>query len=182
MEIEFIKELALTMKEIDIKELEYSEKNGERIKLKRNNLSEEIFKGEKKSGKHNKLDKCQSIYEKKVYTDYDGKYIDNQNNIDLETIESRNIEDIKKLEDKKKTSIKSNMIGTFYSKASPDEESFVKEQSKVKKGEVICIIESMKLMNEIKAPFDCEVLKCLIQDEEIVEFGQDLFEVRGFDD
>lgn len=182
MEIEFIKELALTMKEIDINELEYSEKNGERIKLKRNNRFKSDFEGQKNIREYNDLDNCQSSYEKKDYTDNTIKNIDNQNDIELERNEKNKQEASEKLEEEKNTSIKSNMIGTFYSSSSPGEESFVKENSKVKKGDVICIIESMKLMNEIKAPFDCEITKCLIQDEEIVEFGQDLFEVRGFDD
>lgn len=183
MEIEFIKELALTMKEMDINELEYSEKNGERIKLKRNNRFKSDFEGQKNIREYNDLDNCQSSYEKKDYTDNTIKNIDNQNDVELEKNEKNKQEASEKLEEEEKnTSIKSNMIGTFYSSSSPGEESFVKENSKVKKGDVICIIESMKLMNEIKAPFDCEISKCLIQDEEIVEFGQDLFEVRGFDD
>ena len=182
MNIEFIKKLALTMKEIDIKELEYSEKSGERVKLKRNIGYKGDFNDESNFSNYNNIDKCQSSYEKSNPIDYDEKYIDSQNNTALERKGAINIEDDKKSDDNNKMSIKSNMIGTFYSKASPDEESFVKSESKVKKGEVICIIESMKLMNEIKAPFDCEIIKCLVEDEEIVEFGQDLFEVRGFND
>ena len=52
--------------------------------------------------------------------------------------------------------IKSPMVGTFYSKPSPDKEAFVKVGDKVKKGQVVCIIEAMKLMNEIEAEFDGE--------------------------
>ncbi|MBC2575817.1 hypothetical protein HLB29_03865 [Peptostreptococcus canis] len=74
--------------------------------------------------------------------------------------------------------IKASMIGTFYSKPSPDETEFVNVGSTVKKGDVIGIIESMKLMNEIKAPFDCEIIQILVDEEEVVEFGQELFEVK----
>ena len=84
MEIEFIKELALTMKEIDINELEYSEKNGERIKLKRNNRFKSDFEGQKNIREYNDLDNCQSSYEKKDYTDNTIKNIDNQNDVELE--------------------------------------------------------------------------------------------------
>lgn len=74
--------------------------------------------------------------------------------------------------------ITSTMIGTFYSKPSPDEEPYVKKGSKVKKGDVLCILESMKMMNEIKSPYDCEILETLATEEEVVEYGEELFLVR----
>ena len=101
MEIEFIKELALTMKEIDINELEYSEKNGERIKLKRNNRFKSDFEGQKNIREYNDLDNCQSSYEKKDYTDNTIKNIDNQNDVELERNEKNKQEASEKLEEEK---------------------------------------------------------------------------------
>ena len=66
--------------------------------------------------------------------------------------------------------IKSPMVGTFYSKPSPDKEAFVKVGDKVKKGQVVCIIEAMKLMNEIEAEFDGEVVEVCLNDGEAVEY------------
>lgn len=72
----------------------------------------------------------------------------------------------------------SPMVGTFYSAASPDKPPFVKVGDKVKKGQTICIIEAMKLMNEIESEHDGEIVKILINNEEMVEFGQPLFLVK----
>lgn len=83
--------------------------------------------------------------------------------------------------DNKKTEgniVKSPMVGTFYSKASPTSDSFVKKGSKVKKGDTLCIIEAMKLMNEIESEFDGEVVDILIHDEEMVEYGKPLFIIK----
>ena len=74
--------------------------------------------------------------------------------------------------------VKAPMIGTFYSKSSPTSEPFVKVGSKVKKGDTLCIIEAMKLMNEIESEFDGEVVEILVKDEEMVEYGKPLFVIK----
>ena len=71
--------------------------------------------------------------------------------------------------------VKSPMVGTFYASLSPDKEPFVKIGSKVKKGDTLCIIEAMKLMNEIESEFDGEVVEILIKNEEMVEYNKPLF-------
>lgn len=74
--------------------------------------------------------------------------------------------------------IKSPMVGTFYSRPSPTKESFTKVGEKIKKGQVICIVEAMKLMNEIESEFDGEVAEICIKDGEIVEYGMPLFKIK----
>lgn len=74
--------------------------------------------------------------------------------------------------------IKSPMVGTFYSKPSPDKETFIKVGDKVKKGQVVCIIEAMKLMNEIEAEFDGEVVEVCLNDGDSVEYGKTLFKLK----
>lgn len=71
--------------------------------------------------------------------------------------------------------ITSPLVGTFYSSPSPDAPSFVNVGDKVKKGQVIGIIEAMKLMNELESDFDGVVKEILVKDETVVEFGQPLF-------
>lgn len=71
--------------------------------------------------------------------------------------------------------IKSPMVGTFYSASSPGAKPFITVGSQVKKGDVVCVIEAMKLMNEVEAEEDGEVVEILIQNEEMVEYGQPLF-------
>ena len=74
--------------------------------------------------------------------------------------------------------VKSPMVGTFYSKPSPDVAPFVKIGSKVKKGDKLCIIEAMKLMNEIESEYDGEVVDILVKDEEMVDYGKPLFIIK----
>ena len=74
--------------------------------------------------------------------------------------------------------IKSPMVGTFYSKPSPDKEAFVKVGDKVKKGQVVFIIEAMKLMYEIEAEFDGEVVEVCLNDGDAVEYGKPLFKLK----
>jgi acetyl-CoA carboxylase biotin carboxyl carrier protein len=71
----------------------------------------------------------------------------------------------------------SPMLGVFYSSPSPESEPFVKTGSKVKKGDVLCIIEAMKLMNEITAEKDGEITQVLAQNGQIVEFEQVIFKL-----
>lgn len=81
-------------------------------------------------------------------------------------------------EEVKDNVIKSPMVGTFYSKPAPDAKEFVKVGDKVKKGQTLCIIEAMKLMNEIESEFDGEVKEILVHDEEMVDFGKPLFIIK----
>ena len=74
--------------------------------------------------------------------------------------------------------ITSPLVGTFYSASSPEAEPFVKEGDTVKKGQVLGIIEAMKLMNEIESEFDGVVEAVLVSNEEVVEYGQPLFRIR----
>lgn len=74
--------------------------------------------------------------------------------------------------------VKAPMVGTFYSKSSPAAEPFVKVGSKVKKGDTLCVIEAMKLMNEIESEFDGEIVEILVDDEDMVEYGQPLFIIK----
>ncbi len=72
----------------------------------------------------------------------------------------------------------SPMVGTFYAQPSPDKPPFVKVGDKVKKGQTLCIIEAMKLMNEIESEHDGEIVKILTKNEDMVEFGQPLFLIK----
>lgn len=74
--------------------------------------------------------------------------------------------------------VKSPMVGTFYMKPAPNAKPYVEVGQKVKKGDVLCIIEAMKLMNEIESEFDGEVAEILLKDGEMVEFGKPLFKIK----
>ena len=71
--------------------------------------------------------------------------------------------------------IKSPMVGTFYGAPNPGADTFVKVGDSVKEGDVLCIIEAMKMMNEVKADFGGTIVEIIPEDAEPVEFGQTLF-------
>lgn len=75
--------------------------------------------------------------------------------------------------------VKSPLVGTYYSSSTPGGAPYVEVGSKVKKGDVLCIVEAMKIMNEITSEVDGEIVEALRNDEEIVEFGMELFKIRS---
>jgi len=78
------------------------------------------------------------------------------------------------------TEITSPMVGTFYRAAAPGEEPFVEEGNNIKVGQTICILEAMKLMNEIESEFNAEIVEILVENGTPVEFGQVLMRVKQF--
>lgn len=94
----------------------------------------------------------------------------NENEKQIEVAEKEKLQD--------EEIVKSPMVGTFYSKPSPNANSYVEIGQKVKKGDVLCIVEAMKLMNEIESEFDGEITEILVQDGEAVEYGKPLFKIK----
>jgi acetyl-CoA carboxylase biotin carboxyl carrier protein len=74
--------------------------------------------------------------------------------------------------------VKSPIVGTFYASPSPGEPPFTSEGSKIKKGDPLCIIEAMKLMNKINSDHDGTVAKILVSNEEAVEYGQVIMKIK----
>ena len=85
---------------------------------------------------------------------------------------SAEIKDFNKYRD-----VKSPMVGIFYTAPSPEAEPFVKVGQKVKKGDTLCIIEAMKLMNDVVAEEDGEIVEICAENGSLVEFGQVLFKI-----
>jgi acetyl-CoA carboxylase biotin carboxyl carrier protein len=74
--------------------------------------------------------------------------------------------------------VKSPIVGTYYGSPSPGAAPFVSPGERVEKGQVICIVEAMKLMNEIESDASGEIVKCFISNGQPIEFGQPLFSIR----
>ncbi len=74
--------------------------------------------------------------------------------------------------------LKSPIVGTFYAAPSPDAEPYVEVGDRVKKGQVLCIVEAMKLMNEIESDVDGEIVEIHPRNAQPVEFGEPLFAIR----
>ena len=104
------------------------------------------------------------------------RIIQNTSIIKNDTIENQIKEDTA---EKKGNIIKSPMVGTFYLKPSPTAEPYIEIGKEVKKGDVLCIIEAMKLMNEIESEYTGKVTEILVKDGEAVEYGTPLLRIEG---
>ena len=80
--------------------------------------------------------------------------------------------------DQKVAVVTSPFVGTFYRAPAPGAEPFVQQGTKVKQGQTLCIVEAMKLMNEIEAEYPCTIVEILVENGQSVEFGQQLFRVE----
>lgn len=104
------------------------------------------------------------------------KIIQNTPIVENNTIENQKKED---KNEKKGNIIKSPMVGTFYLKPSPTAEPYIEIGKEVKKGDVLCIIEAMKLMNEIESEYIGKVIEILVKDGDVVEYGTPLLRIEG---
>lgn len=100
---------------------------------------------------------------------------------EIHRVENEEVIDNKEtvVDDKNVSIITAPMVGTFYSSASPESGPFVEIGDTVSKGKVICIIEAMKLMNEIESEHSGIIVERLVNDGDMVEYGQPLFKVKG---
>ena len=99
------------------------------------------------------------------------------NTKDIQSTSSDNLEN-QNLDDENKISILSPMPGVFYSSQSPDKPPYVKEGDTIKSGQVLCIIESMKIMNEIESEHNGVIKKILVNNSDPVEFNQPLYDIE----
>lgn len=74
--------------------------------------------------------------------------------------------------------VKSPFVGTFYGSPSPDKPAYVKVGDKVSSGQILCILEAMKIMNEIESDAGGEIAEICVENESLVEYGQTLFKIR----
>lgn len=154
MDYEQIKKLIDDMGSANIDELEIEFPEGMKISMKKNTEKEVVVANNMQTQAH-----VQAIPTIQV---------NNENNV---------VKEEQKCEENYKV-IKSPMVGTFYSKPSPDKDSFVKVGDAIKKGQVVCIVEAMKLMNEIESEFDGEIVEVCVNDGDVVEYGMPLFKIK----
>ena len=102
--------------------------------------------------------------------------VSSRNNIQEENDETK--VDEKKEDSRKLNIIKSPMVGTFYLKPSPTADPYVEIGKELKKGDTVCIVEAMKLMNEIESEFDGKIAEIYVKDGEAVGYGEPLFGIE----
>jgi len=101
------------------------------------------------------------------------------NTKDIQSSSSANLEN-QNLDEENQISILSPMPGVFYSSQSPDKPPYVEEGDTIKSGQVLCIIESMKIMNEIESEHNGVIKKILVNNSDPVEFNQPLYDIEPF--
>ena len=112
--------------------------------------------------------------ETKNYTVQSSKTVKIENN----EKEEQKIIESKTSNNENRKIVKAPMVGTFYLKHSPTSEAYVEIGKTVKKGDTLCIIEAMKLMNEIESEFDGKIIEICVKDGEAVEYGKPLFVIE----
>lgn len=158
MNIKEIKELIELLKETDIAELEL-EKEGTRIRLKK---------------------PC-ADYQMPRYIPVQDMQVPSHASVQKDAqqqIQSGSEAKAPEVKDNGYSKIAAPMVGTFYRAPAPDAAPFVNEGDVVSEGQTLCILEAMKLMNEIKAEYKCKIMKILVENAQAVEYGMPLFEVE----
>lgn len=152
-----------------------------KFKLKLEDMSIKMSKEQNKKGNFSTSYKSDS--NTNFNSDINKDVISSKKELVSETIETMEISEPITIIPEEKTEIKAGnivyapMVGTFYEGSSPLKPPFVKVGDKVKKGDVICIIEAMKIMNEITSQYDGEIAEILIENESMVEYNQPLFRI-----
>lgn len=103
-----------------------------------------------------------------------------ENSKDVESYHSKGPLSVEKevQEDENIKTITSPILGTFYASPSPGEKSFVQVGDVVKKGQLLCIVEAMKLMNDIESEWDGTIVEVCVENEQILEYNQPLFKIK----
>ena len=151
-------------------------------KISTSDIQEFSLEGEdfKLEIKRNLFDQNQVINNLVSNTSFDKQTIANQKNItdNLPVVNEPEAPQVAPPGRSDLTEITSPMVGTFYRAAAPGEEPFVEVGNNVKVGQTICILEAMKLMNEIESEFNAEIVEILVENGTPVEFGQVLMRVK----
>ena len=151
-------------------------------KISTSDIQEFLLEGEdfKLEIKRNVLDQNQVINNLVSNTSFDKQTIANQKTINdnISVVNEPEPPQVAPPGRSDLTEITSPMVGTFYRAAAPGEEPFVEVGNNVKVGQTICILEAMKLMNEIESEFNAEIVEILVENGTPVEFGQVLMRVK----
>ena len=151
-------------------------------KISKSDIQEFSLEGDdfKLEIKRNLFDQNQIINNLVSNTSFDTQTIDNQNttNDNIPVVNEPDAPQVAPPGRSDLTEITSPMVGTFYRAAAPGEEPFVEVGNNVKVGQTICILEAMKLMNEIESEFNAEIVEILVENGTPVEFGQVLMRVK----
>jgi len=163
LKVQEIRELIRLIDESSIDEFTY-ESNGTKVKMKKNIAEQTIEKAN---------NQVANITEK---TEEQSKLVETETKANVHTTEETHAED--KSSVNYDYEIVSPMVGTFYKAPSPESDPYVTLNSEVDESTIVCIVEAMKLFNEIEAEVSGTIVEILVEDGELVEYGQPLFRVK----
>ncbi|GGE53840.1 acetyl-CoA carboxylase biotin carboxyl carrier protein [Priestia taiwanensis] len=158
MRIQEVRELIRLIDQSNIDEFEY-EYEGAVVKIKKNSDSVVVNRGVVQADTYQPVEQVAPIAEP----------------IAVQQVVK---EEVAKVDDANLVKVTSPMVGTFYASPTPDADAYVSVGQKVSSNTVVCIVEAMKLFNEIEAEVDGEVVEILVKDGQLVEYGQPLFLVK----
>ena len=151
-------------------------------KISSSDIQEFLLEGEdfKLEIKRNLFDQNQGFNNLVSNTSFDRQIVDNQKSINdnVSLVSEPEAPQVAPPGRSELTEITAPMVGTFYRAAAPGEEPFVEIGNNIKVGQTICILEAMKLMNEIESEFNAEIVEILVENGTPVEFGQVLMRVK----
>lgn len=165
MNIKEIQDLILTMDKTSIENVDI-ENSEVKISISKNKKTEVITVSEMVSTSPREIEKTAVVNEPSIQ---------NQSVVST-TSEETTKEDVSECNDM--FVVKSPIVGTFYDSASPESDPYVKVGDKVKEGQTLCIIEAMKIMNQIENEIDGEIYEILVKNEDVVEYDQPLMIIR----
>ena len=158
MEIKDVKELVEMLNETDISEINL-EDNGMKVSIKKGGVTAENVEVATKTVTTETKSEPKQVETEQKAQQQQASPAEEEVSVDTEKIEAP-------------------MVGTFYRAPSPDSDPFVEKGDVVEAGDTVCIIEAMKLMNEIEAEYKCKIVDILVEDGEPIEYGQPLFSVE----
>lgn|SRR5690625_1717665 len=163
LKVQEIREIIRLVDQSSITQFEY-EANGSVIKIKKESSTRTIAKQQESQVMPTTTEQAPTTTER----------IEVQEQVPVQPSEHETKHD----EDENITEIVAPMVGTFYRKPSPESEPYVQVGDHVEEDSIVCIVEAMKLFNEIEAEVSGEIVEVLVGDGELVEYGQPLFKVK----
>ena len=165
---EFVLEIMEKFNASDVVDLDFS-RNGTHLSLKKKEACVANITVENKSTSTAK----ECSYETAVIT----SSVEENSEKSAKAVEKESVEVTKKDGKTGTDLLKSPIVGTFYRAPSPDSPAYAEKGKKIKKGEPVCIIEAMKMMNTLNADYDLEIVDVLVENGELVEYDQPLFSI-----
>ena len=138
----------------------------------------ELSRNKNGSGSSSDMQKIDAEKAKKLLKEQEEEKSGDQSALNEQSVEEKEEQQASETEEENLFTVTSPIIGTFYRSPAPGKPSYVKKGDKVKKGDILCIIEAMKVMNKIESEVSGEIVEEIAEDGQTVEYGSELYKIR----